>query len=74
MTDLADAASDPPVLVDASGGLARLTLNRPRAINALNLEMVRRLHETLDAWEHDSEVDVVLLDGAGDRGLCAGGP
>ena len=61
------------MLVATSGGLGRLTLNRPRAINALNLGMVQRIHETLDGWEHDTEVDVVLLDGAGDRGLCAGG-
>ncbi|WP_194396747.1 enoyl-CoA hydratase/isomerase family protein [Microbacterium atlanticum] len=73
MTDPVDAASEPAVLASTSGGLGRLTLNRPRAINALNLDMVRRLHETLDAWEHDSDVDAVLLDGAGDRGLCAGG-
>ncbi|MDW4572167.1 enoyl-CoA hydratase/isomerase family protein [Microbacterium sp. M3] len=73
MTDLAEPAAEPTVLVSTSGGLGRLTLNRPRAINALNLSMVQRMHETLDAWEHDSEVDIVLLDGAGDRGLCAGG-
>jgi enoyl-CoA hydratase len=73
VTDLADAAAEPAVLVRADRGLGRLTLNRPRAINALNLEMVQRMHEALDAWEHDPEVDVVLLDGAGERGLCAGG-
>ena len=61
------------VLARADGGLGRLTLNRPRAINALDLDMIHRLHAALDAWERDSEVDVVLLDGAGDRGLCAGG-
>ncbi|MGU3644661.1 enoyl-CoA hydratase/isomerase family protein [Microbacterium sp. C23T] len=73
MTDLAEAAAEPTVLVSTSGGLGRLTLNRPRAINALNLGMVEQLHAALDAWEHDTEVDVVLLDGAGERGLCAGG-
>lgn len=73
MTDLAAGAAEPPILARTSGGLGRLTLNRPRAINALDLGMVRLLHHTLDAWEHDTEVDVVLLDGAGERGLCAGG-
>lgn len=73
VTDLAEPTAEPTVLVATSGGLGRLTLNRPRAINALNLGMVQRLHETLDTWEHDTEVDVVLLDGAGERGLCAGG-
>ena len=61
------------VLVRASGSLGRLTLNRPRAINALDLDMIRLLHEALDAWELDSDIDTVLLDGAGERGLCAGG-
>jgi len=65
--------SEPTVLVRASGGLGRLTLNRPRAINALDLSMIHQLHAALDAWEHDTDVDVVLLDGAGERGLCAGG-
>ncbi|MEV4686363.1 enoyl-CoA hydratase/isomerase family protein [Microbacterium sp. LWH3-1.2] len=73
MTDLAETAAEPTVLVSTSGGLGRLTLNRPRAINALNLGMVEQLHAALDAWEHDTEVDMVLLDGAGERGLCAGG-
>ena len=72
MTD-ATEPTEPPVLVRASGGLGRLTLNRPRAINALDLDMIHLLHAALDAWEHDSEVDIVVLDGAGERGLCAGG-
>lgn len=50
-----------------------MTLNRPRAINALDLGMIRRLAVALDRWENDSDVDLVLLDGAGDRGFCAGG-
>ncbi|MET0736491.1 MAG: enoyl-CoA hydratase/isomerase family protein [Microbacterium sp.] len=69
MTD----AVEPEVLVRASGGLGRLTLNRPRAINALDYGMVGELSAALDAWEHDTDIDLVLLDGAGDRGLCAGG-
>ncbi len=66
-------ASEPRVLVRTYGGLGHLTLNRPRAINALDLDMIRDLAAALDAWEHDTDVELVLLDGAGDRGLCAGG-
>lgn len=66
-----DAA--PTVLARPAGRLGWLTLNRPRAINALDLEMIRALHAALDAWEGDTDIDVVLIDGAGDRGLCAGG-
>jgi len=65
--------SEPRVLVRAYGGLGHLTLNRPRAINALDLGMIGELSAALDAWEHDTDVEIVVLDGAGDRGLCAGG-
>ena len=61
------------VLVRVDGALGRLTLNRPAAINALTLEMVRQLQVGLDRLEADPAVAVVLLDGAGDRGFCAGG-
>lgn len=73
MTDAAAAPSEPTVLVRVSGSLGRLTLNRPRAINALDIGMVEQLHAALDAWETDTDVEIVLIDGAGERGLCAGG-
>jgi enoyl-CoA hydratase len=65
--------AEPTVLVRRDGGLGRLTLNRPRALNALDLEMIQTLAAALDAWEHDVDIQLVVLDGAGDRGLCAGG-
>lgn len=69
----APAAASPAVLSRVGNGVGRLTLNRPRALNAVDIEMVRILAAALDEWEHDSQVDMVVLDGAGDRGLCAGG-
>ncbi|KRA25534.1 3-hydroxyisobutyryl-CoA hydrolase [Microbacterium sp. Root61] len=72
MTDETGNA-EPRVLARARGGLGHLTLNRPRAINALDLDMVDGLAQALDAWDGDTDVDIVLLDGAGERGLCAGG-
>lgn len=65
--------SDQAVLVRASGGLGRLTLDRPRALNALDHGMIVRLSDALDAWEHDTDVETVVIDGAGERGFCAGG-
>ncbi|MFE6766811.1 enoyl-CoA hydratase/isomerase family protein [Streptomyces sp. NPDC057689] len=62
-----------PVLPHTEGRVRHLTLNRPRALNALNHAMVRLLAEALDAAEHDDAVVAVLLTGAGERGLCAGG-
>lgn len=64
---------DDEVLVQRAGALGHLTLNRPRAINALNHSMVQTLATALDQWRADDTVRTVLLSGAGDRGLCAGG-
>jgi enoyl-CoA hydratase len=71
VTDLATSSAD--VLARADRGVGRLILNRPRAINALDIGMIRLLSDALDAWEHDADIEMVLLEGAGDRGLCAGG-
>ncbi|MEU9400840.1 enoyl-CoA hydratase/isomerase family protein [Streptomyces sp. NPDC048242] len=61
------------VLVRTAGRAGHVVLNRPRAINALNHAMVRRIDEALTAWEHDPAVETVVVTGAGERGLCAGG-
>ncbi|TWV56400.1 enoyl-CoA hydratase/isomerase family protein [Streptomyces misionensis] len=66
-------ATDEPVLFHTTGRAAHITLNRPRALNALNHEMVRRIDAVLTAWEHDPSVETVVITGAGERGLCAGG-
>ncbi|MCE4027706.1 enoyl-CoA hydratase/isomerase family protein [Microbacterium sp. Au-Mic1] len=67
------AAADAEVLVRTEGALGWITLNRPRALNALNVGMIRVVHAALDAWRDDSDVEIVYIDGAGERGLCAGG-
>ena len=61
------------ILKRVEGKLGRITLNRPEALNALTLEMVRAIDEILTTWEQDDQISAILLDGAGDRGLCAGG-
>ncbi|MGS0562441.1 enoyl-CoA hydratase/isomerase family protein [Microbacterium aurugineum] len=61
------------VLIRTEGALGRLTLNRPEAINALDEGMIETLTEALDAWRDDTDVQIVLIDGAGERGMCAGG-
>ncbi len=62
-----------PVLLHTEGRVRHITLNRPRALNALNHTMVLRMAEALDAAERDDSVAAVVLTGAGERGLCAGG-
>ncbi|WP_069735929.1 enoyl-CoA hydratase/isomerase family protein [Streptomyces sp. EN27] len=64
---------DRPVLLETRGTCMHLTLNRPRALNALSHTMVRLLDEALARAEQDDAIHSVLLSGAGDRGLCAGG-
>lgn len=61
------------ILTDVDGGVAFLTLNRPKAINSLTHSMVTEMHKTLTAWERDDAVQAVVVSGAGERGLCAGG-
>ncbi len=61
------------VLVRVSGACGRVTLNRPRAMNALTLEMVQTMHHALLEWARTDAVAFVLVDGAGERGLCSGG-
>jgi enoyl-CoA hydratase len=68
-----DGAREPAVLARVEGRLGRITLNRPAAINALTHEMVVLIASALDAWRDDDVVETVLLDGAGERGFCAGG-
>ncbi len=55
------------------GAAGILRLNRPKAINAVTLEMFRDVDKALDAFESDPAVAVIVLEGAGERGLCAGG-
>lgn len=54
-------------------GLGHVTLDRPRALNALSYEMIRELTAVFELWRHDTEVGVVVIDGAGERGFSAGG-
>ncbi|MDO0929388.1 enoyl-CoA hydratase/isomerase family protein [Streptomyces sp. TG1A-8] len=65
--------TEEPVLLHIRGRSARITLNRPGALNALDHEMVRRITGALSAWEQDPAVEGVVVTGAGERGLCAGG-
>lgn len=61
------------ILTQIDGAAARLRLNRPKALHALNTGMCQAMLDALDAWEGDDAVHIVLLDHAEGRGFCAGG-
>lgn len=64
--------TETPVLVHRDGAITRITLNRPRAINALNSEMLVLMREAICAANSDGSRAIVIA-GAGERGLCGGG-
>ncbi|MDQ2846613.1 MAG: enoyl-CoA hydratase/isomerase family protein [Actinomycetota bacterium] len=61
------------LIANIEGRLGHLTLNRPSRINALSVELIEELNNRLAVWAADDAVELVVVDGAGSRGLCAGG-
>lgn len=61
------------LVYERQGHAQHVTLNRPHALNALSLEMVRELTPRLKVWARDRDTAVVTLRGSGDRAFCAGG-
>ena len=61
------------VIIRKAGDTGRITLNRPKALNALTQDMVEAMIEALTAWRDDAEVKAVVVDGEGEKGFCAGG-
>ena len=55
------------------GRAGRITLNRPKALNAMTYEMCTAIEAAIDAWAEDDRVALVLFDAAGDKAFCAGG-
>jgi enoyl-CoA hydratase/carnithine racemase len=56
-----------------ANGTGTITLDRPKALNSLSLEMVRAMTETLLAWRDDTSVDAVVITSTSEKALCAGG-
>src|ERR1700742_4260610 len=67
------AGAEPDLIARREGSAGIIRLNRPKAINAVTLEMFRDIDKALDTFEADPAVAVIVLEGAGERGLCAGG-
>ena len=61
------------VIIGSDSGCGQITLNRPKAINALNFDMCRTIIAALQSWEFDPEIAAVIIDHSKGRGFCAGG-
>ncbi len=65
--------SEPEAICERAGAAGTITLNRPAALNALTLDMVRAMRAALDAWARDPAVTRIVVTGAGGKAFCAGG-
>ena len=65
--------ADPTLIAKREGIAGTLLMNRPKALNALTLEMIRAFADAIAGWKDDAAVKLVVLEGAGGRAFCAGG-
>jgi enoyl-CoA hydratase len=65
--------SEAEVLFERRGAVGLITLNRPKALNALTHDMCVQMKAQLDSWENDAAVRCIVVRGNGDRAFCAGG-
>lgn len=61
------------LIIEHRGPIGLITLNRPEALNALSLGMIRGIREVLAQWRDQDEIRMIVFQGAGDRAFCAGG-
>ncbi len=61
------------VLIRVEGRAGRITLNRPKALNALTWDTALAIEAALKAWASDARVALVVIDAVGDKAFCAGG-
>lgn len=61
------------ILFERRGAVGVITLNRPKALNALTHDMIRSLRAALESWANDDDIGAVVLCGEGERAFCAGG-
>lgn len=71
MTAMGDQSLNPPVWTQCEGGVWTITLNRPRVLNAMTVEMFELLEEAIKQGAREQEAEVVLLRGSGGN-FCSG--
>lgn len=60
------------ILSEKENGIATITINRPKKLNALNKATINELHEAFDKADKDSNIRVIILTGSGDKAFVAG--
>ena len=63
--------NDLGVLFEVKNNVGLITLNRPKALNALNLPMAQAIYSQLKEWENS--LNLVIIEGSGEKAFCAGG-
>ena len=61
------------ISIRQTGKVGRITLTRPKALNAMTYEMCLAIEKAVDGWVEAGAVDLVVIDAEGDRAFCAGG-
>ena len=61
------------IIIRKTGRAGCITLNRPKALNALTWDMCLAIEEALDAWRTDEDVALIMIDSTGERAFCSGG-
>lgn len=70
---LMSSQPEPEVLLQKVGRAGVITMNRPKVLNALNLNMIRQIYPQLKKWEADGDTDLVIIKAVGGKAFCAGG-
>lgn len=68
-----NASTEPEIIVDIRNHIAHLTLNRPKALNAISHDMIDAMSSWLGQWETDDNIKAIIVRGAGEKSFCAGG-
>jgi Enoyl-CoA hydratase/carnithine racemase len=60
------------LILEKEGPIGILTINRPKAMNALNLKTVQEIGKAIDEIKDDDEIKVLIITGSGDKAFVAG--
>lgn len=61
------------IYIRTEGSAGRITLTRPKALNAMTYEMCLAIEDAVDRWRDDDAVKLIIIDAEGDKAFCAGG-